>query len=118
MDGFPKNQRFILGLRFANDMPDILELFNEPAGSRDQVRLLEHANRKPEILRRLLRSATDRKVLTGLHDQYACDRLNDTGRSVGGWLRQQRGRTCDNGRRHDSPYEDAGQAPAGPVGTI
>ncbi len=118
VDSFPKNQRFIFGQRIASDALDILELLVEAAYSRDKVRLLEDANRKLETLRWLLRMATDRKVLTGRQYQHACERLAETGRMVGGWLRQQRGRRGENGRGQGGPNDEAGQAPLRPGGEL
>lgn len=67
MDSFPKNQRFIFGQRIAADALDILELLVEASYRRDNVRLLDDANRRLEVLRWLLRMATDRRVLTGIN---------------------------------------------------
>ena len=115
VDSFPKNQRFIFGQRISGDALDILELLVEAAYSRDKVRLLEDANRKLETLRWLLRMATDRKVLTGRQYQYACEHLDETGRMVGGWLRQQRQR---GGRGQGGPGDEAGQAALRPGGEL
>ncbi len=80
VDSFPKNQRFIFGQRIASDALDILALLVEASYRRDKVALLEDANRRLEVLRWLLRMATDRKVLTGRQYQYICEQLAVCGR--------------------------------------
>lgn len=89
VDSFPKNQRFIFGNRIANDALDILELLIEASYRQDKTQLLEDANRRMEVLRWLLRMATDRNVFTGRQYEYACEHLDECGRMVGGWLKQQ-----------------------------
>ena len=56
---------------------------------REKVPLLEDANRRLEVLRWLLRMATDRKVLTGRQYEYICEQLTECGRMIGDWLKQQ-----------------------------
>lgn len=116
VDSFPKNQRFIFGTRIAEDALDILELLVEAAYSRDKARLLEDANRKLETLRWLLRMATDRKVLTGKQYQYVCEHVDEAGRMVGGWLKQQQRRRGGNGQ--GGPNGEASQASLRPGGEL
>ena len=98
VDSFPKNQRFIFGQRIAADALDILELLVEASYRRNKVKLLEDANRRLEVLRWLLRMATDRKVLTGKQYQYICEQLAECGRMIGGWLKQQQRATRADGK--------------------
>jgi hypothetical protein len=88
VDSFPKNQRFIFGQRLADRAMDILELLVEAAYSPRKADLLARVNRDIEVLRWLVRMATDRKVLTPKQYEYCCLALAECGRMVGGWLKQ------------------------------
>ena len=72
VDSFPKNQRFIFGQRLADRAMDILELLVEAAYSPRKVDLLARANRDIEVLRWLVRMATNRKALTPRQYEHCC----------------------------------------------
>jgi hypothetical protein len=88
VDSFPKNHRFIFGQRLADRAMNILEVLVEAAYSHRKADLLARANRDIEVLRWLVRMATDRKVLTPRQYEYCCLALNECGRMVGGWRKQ------------------------------
>ncbi|GJQ27726.1 MAG: hypothetical protein HBSAPP02_27580 [Phycisphaerae bacterium] len=88
VDNFPKNQRFIFGQRIADRTLNVLEVLVEAAYSARKVDLLARANRHIEVLRWLIRMATDRKLLTPRQYEYCCMGLNECGRMVGGWWKQ------------------------------
>ena len=88
VDSFPKNQRFIFGQRLADRALNILEVLVEAAYSPRKANLLARANRDIEVLRWLVRMATDRKVLTPRKYEYCCLSLAECGRMVGGWRKQ------------------------------
>jgi hypothetical protein len=88
VDSFPKNQRFIFGQRIADRTLNILEVLVEAAYSPRKGDLLARANRDIEVLRWLIRMATDRKLLTPRQYEYCCMSLNECGRMVGGWSKQ------------------------------
>ena len=92
VDSFPKNQRFIFGQRIADRVLNILEVLVEAAYSPRKVDLLARANRDIEVLRWLVRMATDRKLLTPRQYEHCCMSLNECGRMVGGWSSPRRGR--------------------------
>jgi hypothetical protein len=87
VDSFPKNQRFIFGQRIADTL-NILEILVEAAYSPRKGDLLARANRDIEVLRWLIRMATDRKLLTPRQYEHCCMSLNECGRMVGGWWKQ------------------------------
>jgi len=88
IDNFPKSQRFIFGQRLADHGIEVLELLVEAAYSSRKVELLRRANRELEVLRWLVRLATDRGLLTGRQYEFSCAGLTECGRMVGGWLKQ------------------------------
>jgi hypothetical protein len=102
VDSFPKNQRFIFGQRLADRAMDILELLVEAAYSHHKADLLARVNRDIEVLRWLVRMATDRKVLTGRQYEHCCMSLNECGRMVGGWWKQ----ATTKERIGDAPREE------------
>ncbi len=101
VDNFPKNQRFIFGQRLADRALTVMELLVEAAYSRNKQRLLERANREIEVLRWLVRMATDRGLLTKQQYLHCCGLLAECGSMVGGWLKQ----VSDKGERGDAPAE-------------
>jgi hypothetical protein len=88
VDSFPKNQRFIFGQRLADRALNVLDVLVEAAYSPRKADLLARANRDIEVLRWLIRMATDRKVLTPRQYEHCCMSLNECGRMVGGWWKQ------------------------------
>jgi len=88
VDSFPKNQRFIFGQPIADRTLNVREVLVEAAYSPRKVDLLARANRDIEVLRWLVRLATDRKLLTPRQYEHCCMSLNEPGRMVGGWSKQ------------------------------
>jgi len=88
VDSFPKNQRFIFGQRLADRALNILEALVEATYSARKADLLAGVNRDIEVMRWLIRMATDRKVLTPRQYEHCCMSLNECGRMVGGWWKQ------------------------------
>ena len=101
VENFPKNQRFIFGQRLADRALGVLELLVEAAYSPRKAALLAKANRELEVLRWLVRMATDRKLLTPRQYEHCCMSLNECGRMVGGWWKQ----AVSKERLGDAPRE-------------
>ncbi len=74
VDGFPKNQRFVLGTRLADAAVLVMELLGE-------------ANRKIEVVRWLVRLVSDRNLISKRQFLHSCRGLEECGRMVGGWHR-------------------------------
>ena len=72
VDSFPKNQRFVFGQRLADRTLNILEVLVNATYSPRKAELLARANRDIEVLRRLIRMATDRKLLTPRQYEHCC----------------------------------------------
>jgi hypothetical protein len=89
VDGFPKNQRFVLGTRLADAVVKVLELLGEAAYSeRTKKReLLEEANRKIEVVRWLVRLSMDRNLISDRQFLFSAKGLEECGRMVGGWVK-------------------------------
>ena len=99
VDGFPKNQRFILGTRLADATIDVLELLTQAAYARGEAKsdLLDRANRRIESVRWLFRIVKDRNLISARQFAFSARGLEECGRMVGGWLKQSRSRGASAG---------------------
>ena len=99
VDGFPKNQRFVLGTRLADGVVDVMELLAEAAYARGLAKadLLDRANRRIESVRWLVRIVKDRNVISARQFAFSAKALEECGRMVGGWLKQSRARVATSG---------------------
>jgi hypothetical protein len=103
VESFPKNQRFVFGQRLADRVLGILELLVEAAYSPRKADLLAKANRELEVLRWLIRIATDRKLFTPRQYEHCCMSLNECGRMLGGWWRQSSGKEAAGDAPSEAP---------------
>jgi hypothetical protein len=87
---FPRDQRFLLGDRIENHILEVLELLIYANYSKDKLSYLREANLKIELLRFLWRLSMDMKYINPRRYGFASEKLNDIGRLVGGWIRQQK----------------------------
>ena len=92
VDGFPKNQRFVLGTRLADAVVLVMETLGEASysGVVKKRELLELANRKIEVVRLLMRLISDRNLVSKRQFLYSIQALEECGRMVGGWSRSLR----------------------------
>ena len=99
VDGFPKNQRFVLGTRLADAVVKVLELLGEAVyAEREKKReLLDEANRKIEVVRWLVRLCMDRNLISNRQFLHSAKGLEECGRMVGGWARSLGGSTNGGG---------------------
>ena len=95
VDGFPKNQRFVLGTRLADAVVKVLELLGEAAYSEriKKRELLDEANRKIEVVRWLVRLCMDRNLISNRQFLFSATALEECGRMVGGWAKSIGGST-------------------------
>jgi hypothetical protein len=86
---FPKRLRFTFVDRIHNLALDIVEDLVEARYTRDKRDILKRANLRLEKLRVLMRLCHDGRYLSHDGYQFAARALNEAGRMLGGWLRQQ-----------------------------
>ena len=60
--------------------------------AKDRAALLIQANEGIEMIRWVVRMASDRKLLAPKQFKFGARRLNECGRMVGGWLKSRGGR--------------------------
>jgi hypothetical protein len=85
---FPRNHRFVLGERLEQRLYELLETLIAAKYTRDRAALLKQANLTIEILRFQMRLAKDLQCLTTTSFGHAIRQLDEIGRMVGGWARQ------------------------------
>lgn len=105
---FPRSQRFVLGERIENAALDLLDLLVEAQYRRDKLELLRRANLTLVRLRHLLRLANDLHLLGARRFEFVSERIEELGRMVGGWSKQQRAR--GSGRTPEDAREDLSRA--------
>ena len=86
----PKSQRFSFGQRIDGLTLDILQLVVRAIHTRDKKTLLEEANLKLEELRVLWRLVHKRGWISLRQLDFIHDRVDQAGRMIGGWLKQQK----------------------------
>lgn len=93
--GIPKSQRFTFGQRLDAKTLDVLEMVVVCIYSREKTAILRRINLEIELLRTLWRLVQKRGWISLQQLDYANRCLDEAGRMVGGWLRQQKGRHED-----------------------
>jgi hypothetical protein len=86
---FPRAQRFLLGDRIQETALDLLDVLVEAQYRRQKLMLLAEANVKLTRLRHLLRLANDLHLLGARRYEYVAQHLEEIGRMIGGWTKQQ-----------------------------
>ncbi|MBI5399090.1 diversity-generating retroelement protein Avd [Candidatus Saganbacteria bacterium] len=89
---FPRDKRYTLGQRLENKLLDILALLLEANYSKVKIDLLKKANLELEIMRHLVRLCYDLQYMNLGRYEFCSGQLNEIGKLVGGWIRQQAAR--------------------------
>ena len=88
---FPKRVRFTLSTRIDNLALDIVEDLVEARYARHKTEKLQRINLKLERLRVLLRIGHDMQYLPHKSFEFAVRSVDEVGRMIGGWIKQQEG---------------------------
>jgi hypothetical protein len=85
---FPRDQKFIIGDRFENELLDILEMSVEAyyTDRSNKLGILKKVNIKLEKTRYIVRLCNDLKLISQDRYGYLSERLNEIGKMVGGWI--------------------------------
>lgn len=84
---FPKDQRFILGQQIENQMIEIAKMIVHANKLRQKKGKLYEIDIELEKLRFLIRLSKDLKIMTVSKYGHHCERLDEIGRLLGGWLK-------------------------------
>lgn len=91
VEKFPRSQKFLLGDRIQTTALDVQERLLEATYSKARTRSLSGANMAIEKLRMFFRLAYDLRYLDMRRYEHAARSLDEVGRLVGGWIRQDSG---------------------------
>jgi four helix bundle protein len=84
---FPQNQRFVLGQQIENSMLTIGMMIVHANKLRQKREKLYEIDIELEKLRFLIRLAKDLKMMSISKYGHHCERLDEIGRLLGGWLK-------------------------------
>lgn len=90
LEGFPRSQRFLLGDRLQTLGMDMVGLLVEATYTKAPLEALRRVNILLEQQRLMLRLAYNLRHLNPERYEFASRKLDEIGRSVGGWLRRMR----------------------------
>jgi len=85
---FPRDHKFTLGDRIANNALSVLELLIQAAYTKGKAKPLNEANIRLEQLRMLLRLSRELGALSNNSYEHVMGIVVDLGKQVGGWLKQ------------------------------
>ncbi|NLH47508.1 MAG: diversity-generating retroelement protein Avd [Myxococcales bacterium] len=88
---FPRDHKFTLGDRIADNVLTVLELLVQAAYTKKKVDLLDEANIRLERLRMLLRLSRELGALSDKGYEHVMGILTDLGQQLGGWRKQASG---------------------------
>lgn len=91
-DNFPKKARFTFTTRLDGLVLAVLEGIVEAQYTRQKSAKLKEINLKLERLRILLRLCHGKRYLSGSAYERSATEINEAGRMVGGWIKEQAGR--------------------------
>lgn len=90
VEGFPRSQKFLLGDRLQQEAHAVLDHLLEATYSKDRAGALQAANLGLEKLRFGFRLAMDLRHLDFKRYEFAARAIDEVGRLIGGWLKQNR----------------------------
>ncbi len=94
LDRLPRSRRFTLGQRLEEALLEVLEAVAQAAYRRDKRGLLERANGRLQVARHLWRLCHELKVIDTRRYEHGARLLEEIGRQIGAWLRQQRAKAA------------------------
>jgi len=92
LNRFPKSQRFVLAQQIQNALLDAAKLIARANIERDKRKTLVELDIVLDQARLLIRVAHDLNLLSHCHYGQMAMRLNEIGRLLGGWRKQQEAR--------------------------
>jgi hypothetical protein len=89
VEKYPKSVRFTVTNRIANLTLDIMEGIIEAIYTKKRSYILERVNLYIEKLRVLFRVSFTRRYISQRQYEYVSEILDETGKMIGGWRREQ-----------------------------
>lgn len=91
LDNFPKKARFNFSDRIINIMLQNVDFLVEARYNRNKSAQLKSINLNLEKMRILLRICFEQRYISIKSYEYAITRINEIGKMIGGWMKQQQG---------------------------
>jgi hypothetical protein len=88
----PRDFKFVLGDRIQNTLYGLLDGLIRARYRREKLELLEGLNAELDVLRFQFRLCRDLDLVNVRRYEYMSGLVNEIGESLGGWIRQQKGR--------------------------
>jgi hypothetical protein len=88
---FPRNWRITLGDRIDHLLLDMLLLGQKAQFTQNKYKLLLELSEDLESLRILTRLCVDMGCIEGRQREYVAKQIDEIGRQLGGWIKQQKG---------------------------
>jgi len=88
---FPKSHRFSLAIRIENLLLEMLEQIIIANRQREKLSFLIKIDEKLSVLRILCRLAYTMKFIAINSYEYACKEIDEIGKMLGAWIKQQKG---------------------------
>jgi len=88
---FPKSHRFSIAVRLENHFLEFLEKLTIANHRKVKLPLLQTADEELIAVRLLIRLSHDTKFINTTSYEFASRSLDEIGRMLGGWLKQQSG---------------------------
>ena len=91
---FPKSQRFVLGQQIENGLIDLSTMIVQANKTKNKIPKLYEIDVELEKIKLFIRLAKDLKFMPIHKYELHCQRLNEIGRLLGGWIKSSQGRNC------------------------
>ncbi len=93
LNRLPRGHKFNLGERMITGLYELLDNLIIARYAKEKLTILESLNSKLEILRYQTRLLLDFNLIKTKRYEYAQKLLNGIGGDLGGWIKQQKGKT-------------------------
>ena len=91
LNRLPRDHRFMLGERIIAGLYTLLEELILARYATDKLARLQQLNGKLDILRYQTRLLLDFQLISSARFEFAASAINEIGKDLGGWIRQQKG---------------------------
>ncbi|MEO0348944.1 MAG: diversity-generating retroelement protein Avd [Cyanobacteria bacterium P01_A01_bin.15] len=103
LNKLPREHKFLLGDRMITGLYELMEGLVLARYSSDKLPRLQVLNGRLDLLRHQTRLLLDFELMSVKRYEYAGQLLNDIGRELGGWIRQQRAKAAWNATATSGP---------------
>ena len=92
LNKLPRDHRFLLGDRIISGIYELLESLIQIQYEKEKLLCLKQLNGKLDVIRHQTRLLMDFKLLPLYRYNFANQSINNIGRDLGGWIKQQQQR--------------------------